>query len=216
MDWLQRLIVQWHSNFCSTGSQFCSDFSLVGSQQAPSISLSSHPPTSEANWPIGIHWPIGSSLLYHSTHRLVRDTNACLAFLSRTSLMLRSEAMLRCCSTASRYRDAAPCSGIPPTKLPRFHPWRIRCHIHGVKVARCKSLRCLKAVPRSLAPIKRSHLRRKSTVHFNKQPFRLGTGGAGVLGVGTGDWGLIHGDVLQWTNNHLGTSDPNPRAQATP
>ena len=63
-------------------------------------------------------------------------------------------------------------------------------------------------------------------VHFNKQPFRLGTGGdwgfrggdrglgtytwrcstmnkqpfrlgTGVLGVGTGDWGLIHGDVLQ-------------------
>ena len=67
MDWLQCLIVQWHSNFCSTGSQSCSDFSLVGSQQTPSISLSSHP-TSEANWPIGIHWPIGSSMLYHSTH----------------------------------------------------------------------------------------------------------------------------------------------------
>ena len=32
----------------------------------------------------------------------------------------------------------------------------------------------------------------------NKQPFRLGTGGGGtrVLGVGTGDCGLIHGDVL--------------------
>ena len=74
----------------------------------------------QANWPIGIHWPIGSSLLYHSTHRLVRDKNACLAFLSRTSLMLRSEATLRCCSTASRYRDAAPCSGIRkiPVALP--------------------------------------------------------------------------------------------------
>ena len=31
-----------------------------------------------------------------------------------------------------------------------------------------------------------------------QQPFRLGTGGGtGVLGVGTGDRGLIHGDVLQ-------------------
>ena len=29
-----------------------------------------------------------------------------------------------------------------------------------------------------------------------------GTGGTGVLGVGTGDRGLIHGDVLQWTNNN--------------
>ena len=27
---------------------------------------------------------------------------------------------------------------------------------------------------------------------MKKQPFRLGTG----------DWGLIHGDVIQWTNNH--------------
>ena len=39
---------------------------------------------------------------------------------------------------------------------------------------------------------------------MNKQPFRLGTGGAGVLGVGTGDWRLIRGDVIQWTSNHLG------------
>ena len=31
---------------------------------------------------------------------------------------------------------------------------------------------------------------------MNKQPFRLGTGGTGVL-VGTGDRGLIRGDVLQ-------------------
>ena len=30
---------------------------------------------------------------------------------------------------------------------------------------------------------------------MNKQPFRLGTGGDG--GVGTGDRGLTHGDVLQ-------------------
>ena len=248
MDWLQRLIVQWHSNFCSTGSQFCSDFSLVGSQQAPSISLSSHPPTSEANWPIGIHWPIGSSLFYHSTdsdwgaglkkqHHPLRSrssklyqffTQLCMVSISsRTTWVApprtatgrtptpakayqqcvqpvginqilppssfcwggiakplclrpgtlhfiiiylqcssfydciqhpqpdqrcehrstgpRSEATLRCCSTASRYRDAAPCSGIPPTKLPRFHPWRIRCHIHGVNVARCNSFGCLKA-----------------------------------------------------------------------
>ena len=29
---------------------------------------------------------------------------------------------------------------------------------------------------------------------MNKQPFRLGTGDWGVRG---GDWGLIHGDVLQ-------------------
>ena len=36
---------------------------------------------------------------------------------------------------------------------------------------------------------------------MNKQPFRLGTGDWGVRG---GHWGLIHGDVLQWTNNHLG------------
>ena len=50
----------------------------------------------------------------------------------------RSEAPLRCCSTASRYRDAAHCSGIRPTKLPRFH-------IHGVNVASCNSLGCLKA-----------------------------------------------------------------------
>ena len=32
---------------------------------------------------------------------------------------------------------------------------------------------------------------------MNKQPFRLGTGGTGVLGVGTGDRGLRLGDVLQ-------------------
>ena len=33
---------------------------------------------------------------------------------------------------------------------------------------------------------------------MNQQPFRLGTGGGtGVLGVGTGDRGLIHGDGLQ-------------------
>ena len=32
---------------------------------------------------------------------------------------------------------------------------------------------------------------------MNKQPFRLGTGGTGVLGVGTGDWGPIHGNVIQ-------------------
>ena len=50
----------------------------------------------------------------------------------------RSEATLRCCSTASRYRDAAHCSSIRPTKLPRFH-------IHGVNVASCNSLGCLKA-----------------------------------------------------------------------
>ena len=29
---------------------------------------------------------------------------------------------------------------------------------------------------------------------MSKQPFRLGTGDWGVRG---GDWGLIHGDVLQ-------------------
>ena len=29
---------------------------------------------------------------------------------------------------------------------------------------------------------------------MNKQPFRLGTGDWGVRG---GDWGLVHGDVLQ-------------------
>ena len=32
---------------------------------------------------------------------------------------------------------------------------------------------------------------------MNKHPFRLGTGGTWVLGVRTGDSGLIHGDVLQ-------------------
>ena len=37
---------------------------------------------------------------------------------------------------------------------------------------------------------------------MNKQPFRLGTRGARVLGAGTadlytGDWGIIHGDVVQ-------------------
>ena len=32
---------------------------------------------------------------------------------------------------------------------------------------------------------------------MNKQPFRLGTGGTGVLGLGTGDWGIIRGDVEQ-------------------
>ena len=31
---------------------------------------------------------------------------------------------------------------------------------------------------------------------MNKQPFRLGTGGTRVLGLGTWDGGLIHGDVL--------------------
>ena len=42
-----------------------------------------------------------------------------------------------------------------------------------------------------------TYTRRCSTM--NQQPFRLGTGGGGtgVLGVGTGDRGLIHGDVLQ-------------------
>ena len=39
---------------------------------------------------------------------------------------------------------------------------------------------------------------------INKQPFRLETWGTRVLGLGTGDGGLIHGDVLQRTNNHLG------------
>ena len=49
--------------------------------------------------------------------------------------------------------------------------------------------------------------------------FRLGTGKAwdfrggdwglglihgDVVGLGTGDWRIIHGDVMQWTNNHLG------------
>ena len=60
-------------------------------------------------------------------------------------------------------------------------------------------------VPRSLAPIKRSHLRRKSTVYTSTNN-HLGweLGGTGVLGVGTRDWGLIHGDVLQWSNNPLG------------
>ena len=38
---------------------------------------------------------------------------------------------------------------------------------------------------------------------MNQQPFRLGTGGD-CLGVGSRDRGLIHGDVLQWTNNPLG------------
>ena len=47
------------------------------------------------------------------------------------------------------------------------------------------------------APQKRSLAPQINCVHFNKQPFRLGTGGTGVLGVGTGDRGLIHGDVLQ-------------------
>ena len=37
---------------------------------------------------------------------------------------------------------------------------------------------------------------------MNIQPFRFGTGGD--WGFRGGDWGLIHGDVLQWTNNHLG------------
>ena len=31
---------------------------------------------------------------------------------------------------------------------------------------------------------------------MNKQPFRLGTGGTGVLGVGTGDWRLLHEQQL--------------------
>ena len=35
---------------------------------------------------------------------------------------------------------------------------------------------------------------------MNKQPFRLGTG----------DWGLIHGDVIQWTNNHLDWEQGGP------
>ena len=30
---------------------------------------------------------------------------------------------------------------------------------------------------------------------MNKQPFRLGTGGD--LGFRGGDWGLIHGDIIQ-------------------
>ena len=35
---------------------------------------------------------------------------------------------------------------------------------------------------------------------MNKQPFRVGNwGGTVLLGVGTGDWGLIHGDVIQLT-----------------
>ena len=41
-------------------------------------------------------------------------------------------------------------------------------------------------VPRSLAPTKTTHLRPKSTGLIN-QPFRLGTGGDWVLGVGTGN-----------------------------
>ena len=34
-------------------------------------------------------------------------------------------------------------------------------------------------------------------VDLSKQTFSLGTGGTGVLGVGTGGWGIIHGDVVQ-------------------
>ena len=53
-------------------------------------------------------------------------------------------------------------------------------------------------VPRSLAPIKKDHLRPKSTVYTSTNN-HLGweLGGTEVLGVGTGDRGLIHGDVLQ-------------------
>ena len=60
-------------------------------------------------------------------------------------------------------------------------------------------------VPRSLAPIKKDHLRPKSTVYTSTNN-HLGweLEGSWVLGVGTGDRGLIHGDALQWTNNHLG------------
>ena len=32
---------------------------------------------------------------------------------------------------------------------------------------------------------------------MNKQPFRLETGGTRVLGLGTGAWEIIFGDVLQ-------------------
>ena len=64
-------------------------------------------------------------------------------------------------------------------------------------------------VSRSLAPLKKDHLRPKSTVYTstnNHLDWELGgtgnplgweLGGTGVLGVGIGERGLIHGDVLQ-------------------
>ena len=53
-------------------------------------------------------------------------------------------------------------------------------------------------VPRSLAPIKKDHLRPKSTVYISTNN-HLGweLGGTEVLGVGTGDRGLRLGEVLQ-------------------
>ena len=96
-------------------------------------------------------------------------------------------------------------------------------------------------VPRSLAPIKKDHLRPKSTVYTStNNHLGLELGGTGVLGVGTGDRGLRLGDVgvvvwgglgfrggerqqdldLEMFYNEQttirGTSDLNPRAQATP
>ena len=61
-----------------------------------------------------------------------------------------------------------------------------------------KSSRALELVSRSLAPIKKDHLRRKTTVYTSTNN-HLGweLGGTGVLGVGTGDRGLRLGDVLQ-------------------
>ena len=81
-----------------------------------------------------IHHHLSSVFIYVHQLSSAQPDQRC----EHRSTRRRCEATLRCCSTASRYRDAAHCSSIRPTKLPRFH-------IHGMNVASCNSLGCLKS-----------------------------------------------------------------------